>query len=426
MCHLLNFLILTISIDQQTVLQWFGVENSNNYNGSEALSLGTLNLIVNELWQKLQTGGLALSDIEYLGVLIFLLRFLFLAIQYNLKTSFIISFAGFFAACMWYRQFYDIVMMYKTILVRIPFYQRLGYDAMQEYIMMQQEILTNEKLKGLTTNGYYEWTHFGKVLGYAFRLGIMNKDRTHYIDPISMLIANFPFAVQKFLAPIYYALYNNLIPNFYEAIKMYFRETAGIATYVVITRMGKRYCPYVIRWHWTFAVMSGLFNTSISFIMTRIWYYQLFTLKPELDNLNNIVKKLFRAGEMVPNDYLIRLSELRFENMIANTVTASFPLVHVTFVLLAMLHAIFGQYFYLPFFTENNEMHIGERPKNSRYSLGKTAWQNENKWIIEGRVPKLWYGWLGRGTKKKNVILKIIEKIKKFIKKRLKKFRRRF
>jgi hypothetical protein len=35
-----------------------------------------------------------------------------------------------------------------------------------------------------------------------------------------------------------------------------------------------------------------------------------------------------------------------------------------------------GQYFYVPFFVENTELHIGPRPKNSIYSGGQTSWQD--------------------------------------------------
>jgi hypothetical protein len=40
-----------------------------------------------------------------------------------------------------------------------------------------------------------------------------------------------------------------------------------------------------------------------------------------------------------------------------------------------MFHAIWGQYFYFPFFVENTELHVGPRPKTSIYS-GNTAWQD--------------------------------------------------
>ncbi len=82
-----------------------------------------------------------------------------------------------------------------------------------------------------------------------------------------------------------------------------------------------------------------------------------------------------------------------------------------------MLHALCGQYFYFPFLTENTELHVGLRPKDSIYSGGHTIWQNKRAYIISrqassklkkyrfstirevySKLPRLWYGWLGRGT----------------------------
>jgi len=87
------------------------------------------------------------------------------------------------------------------------------------------------------------------------------------------------------------------------------------------------------------------------------------------------------------------------------------------FIILGMLHALCGQYFYFPFLTENTELHIGLRPKDSIYSGGHTIWQNKRAYMISrqassklkkyrfgtirsaySKLPRLWYGWLGRGT----------------------------
>jgi hypothetical protein len=51
-------------------------------------------------------------------------------------------------------------------------------------------------------------------------------------------------------------------------------------------------------------------------------------------------------------------------------------LTHIGFIIFGLFHAIWGQYFYVPFFVENTELHIGPRPKNSIYSGGHTAWQD--------------------------------------------------
>jgi hypothetical protein len=50
------------------------------------------------------------------------------------------------------------------------------------------------------------------------------------------------------------------------------------------------------------------------------------------------------------------------------------------------------------FFVENTELHIGPRPKNSIYSGGKQHILKKRK-KFKPIIPKLWYGWIGKGTK---------------------------
>jgi hypothetical protein len=77
--------------------------------------------------------------------------------------------------------------------------------------------------------------------------------------------------------------------------------------------------------------------------------------------------------------------------------------VHISFVMYAMLHAIFSQYFYVPFIVQNVELHVGNRPTKSIYSGGYTAWQDEFVFydIKFREMMRLWWGFLGRGVKKR-------------------------
>ena len=93
---------------------------------------------------------------------------------------------------------------------------------------------------------------------------------------------------------------------------------------------------------------------------------------------------------------------------------------HLGLIFFGLFHAIWGQYFYFPFIVENTELHIGPRPKNSIYSGGDTAWQDEKETNIKRFLPKFWYGWFGSGTTENrnifkpliNFVLKIIKKYK--------------
>jgi hypothetical protein len=51
-----------------------------------------------------------------------------------------------------------------------------------------------------------------------------------------------------------------------------------------------------------------------------------------------------------------------------NVLIACIVLAHIGLILLECFHAIWGQYFYFPFFVENTELHVGPRPKTSIYS----------------------------------------------------------
>ena len=70
------------------------------------------------------------------------------------------------------------------------------------------------------------------------------------------------------------------------------------------------------------------------------------------------------------------------------------------FNLYGMLHAFSGQYFYVPFFTENVELNVGPRTPESIYSGGSTAWQDKDM----NTSYQFWFGWFGRGTDKPSII----------------------
>jgi len=144
-----------------------------------------------------------------------------------------------------------------------------------------------------------------------------------------------------------------------------------------------------------------------------MYYYILQILTPQLEQFS------YLGPGSLP------LVELQINLLQCGMVTI--VIAHLTFILFAMFHALCGQYFYLPIFTENVELHIGLRDKTALYSGGYTSWQDreEKSKQLYNIIPKLWYGWFGRGTKKnwdilaiiqgfiKNIIKKVIKSIKK-------------
>jgi hypothetical protein len=256
------------------------------------------------------------------------------------------------------------------------------------------------------------WYNPGQVLYYAFTKGIINIDPEtgirYYIDPISMIISNVQEPTNSNILPLYYKVYNKIIPKIYEICSKFWTQLSGVAAYAVITRIGKRYCPYLVRWHWTFLLIIGMIEQIFVYFIYRVYYFQTFVLIPQTKTYGNYIN---------PN-LLLQINVL-------NGVIACIVLAHIGFILFGLFHAIWGQYFYMPFFVENTELHIGPRPKNSIYSGGNTSWQDpeEKEKNLNRFLPKLWYGWFGSGTQKN---WQISDQFKKFITKILKKIKKQF
>ena len=425
MLYFFRLLLLLINIDQETVLNWFGIEDPNqfskkiefdpNINPSDLefepstdVSLDTLRLIIEGLWEKIQD-GLTLADIENILFFILFLRFIILAIRYNLKTSFYITCIGLFAGYLWYRHLIDLISMYRNVLLKLPFLHKLGMDAVQLRSLHRQMVLTDFKL-----GENVHWYNPGQLIYYAFTKGIIDVDLEtglrHYIDPISMIVSNLKESNQSNILPFYYKVYNKIIPKIYDICSKFWTQLSGVAAYALITRIGKRYCPYLVRWHWTFLLIIGMVEQIFIYFIYRVSYFQTFVLIPQTKSYTNYVD---------PN-LILQINAL-------NGIIAVIVLAHIGLILFGLFHAIWGQYFYFPFFVENTELHIGPRPKNSIYSGGNTAWQDpeEKEKNFNRLLPKFWYGWFGSGTKNSWQITNIFKKsIINILKKLKRQFRR--
>jgi hypothetical protein len=404
------FLLLIKMDDQKTVVNWFDLdsqvrENTANIlvNQTEAfIPIEMVKIILKESWQRVQD-GLTLADIENLLFFILFIRFIILTIRYNFKTSFIITCIGLFAGYLWYRHLIDLISMYRSILIKLPYLYKLGIDAVQLRTMNKQVVLTDLKLG---TNVH--WYNPGQFIYYAFTNGIINANQetglSYYIDPISMAISKVNEETKTDLLPIYYKLYNTIIPQFFEAISKFWNQLSGIAAYAVITRIGKRYCPYLVRWHWTFLLIIGFIEQILIYFVYRVAYFQTNILIPQTQLINSSTQNL-----------LLQVNSL-------NTLIAFLISLHLGLIFFGLFHAIWGQYFYFPFIVENTELHIGPRPKNSIYSGGMTAWQDEKQKTNQRLFPKFWYGWFGKGTSnEQNSLLLFFYSLKRKLKKNWKK-----
>lgn len=414
MLHFFKLLFLFIRIDQEAVLRWFGIENKTNIDvydlnqqlyfslensiTSTDISLTTFHLVIEGLWEKVRD-GLALSDIENLLFFILFFRFIILALKYNLKTSFYITCIGLVAGYLWYRHLIDIIASYRIVLFKLPYLNKLGMDGIQLKAYHRAAYFAS-----LNLGENVHWYNPGKLIYYAFTNGILHFEPQsglyYYIDPISMIISKLPESQQANVLPIYYKIYNQIIPKIYYLCTDFWSQIANVAAYGLITRVGKRYCPYLIRWHWTFLLMIGLVEFTFSHFIYRIYYFQTFVLVPQtkIKYFSNVSASM----------------QIEFLNLVIICIVIS----HLAFILFGLFHAIWGQYFYMPFFVENTELHVGPRPTDTIYSGGNTSWQDpkEKEKNLKRLLPKLWYGWFGRGTNSKSLFnFNILKFFKKFL-----------
>lgn len=395
MIYFFRFLFLLIQIDQETILNWLGLLQFNeqtfsyeyemgntfstlNAEPSTKISIKTFQLIIIGVWDKLQS-GLTLAEVENVLFFILFIRLVILAVKYNFKTSLCIVCISFASGYLWYRHLIDVMMLYREILLKLPFFHGLGVDAFNLRELARQAARTDVIL-----GENVHWYNVGQLVYYSFTKGIVDVESSTglrwYIDPISMFIANLEEPLKSNVIPYYYKIYNKLIPKIFGIVSRFWTQLSGLVTYTLITRIGKRYCPYAIRWHWTVLLILGFPEQIIVFLVNRMVYFQSTILIPKA-----------MLSEQVDLSLL-------FEINLINVMLSIIAIMHMSFVILGLLHAVCGQYFYIPFFVENAELHIGPRPKNSVYSGGYTSWQDPEEKVknLNSRFPKFWYGWFGK------------------------------
>ena len=383
-----SVLSLLITIDQETLFDFLGVKAPSLFHPdysnlvapvSTPITLETFQIIVKGLLFYYKD-GLRFSDIENIAIFILTIRFIYLAKKYNIKTGFLITCVGLGAGFLWYMHLKDLTYYFNKTVWMCPLTRNIG----AEFMMIYRERMANFSLPG---NRQDTGTVWGPIVHTLTRV---TSDGNFRYDPISMLWAYLPPQIKFSTDKIYYFLTLKLIPQIYRFLNSQLVYLSGMIWYTFLVRINKRYCPYLIRWHWTFIVGIEYLERPAFRMQNRLVHYLQEVLIPD---------ECYREAELVMN--------------MAITLVA----MQYIFILLGMLHALCGQYFYLPFFTETTELHVGLRPKDSIYSAGHTIWQNKQAYMISRQasrklgkyrwgtisaayniLPRFWYGWLGKGT----------------------------
>lgn len=407
-----------VKINQEIVLNWFGFQDpelkeyrdkieewsleESNIPLSPPVSLDTVRIFAQSVWEK-YSSGLSLADIEEILFIIAFIRFIVLIFKYNVKTSFYITCIGIVASYLWYRHLLDLTLLYKTGFLFAQFTRRL----------YTENILISQMHRGIRAEIGYREGYDNPLMFLQFSFLEASKINGVYrIDPISLLFAKIPEPWKSKFGTdnIYYRVYRDIIPWTYQFLRRESAQLSSLAAYTFFTRINKRLCPYLVRWHWTFIVLLDFAERPFYELAQRLIYYNYEVLIPKANDYKTIMYGF-------NNDTILLELELT-RIFVIGLITC-----HIAFILFAMLHAILGQYFYFPFMTENVELHIGPRDKSSIYSGGGTAWQDEKKKL---RItPKIWYGWFGNGTDGEIFGIPGMYKIKNFIKRRFNKMTKR-
>lgn len=431
MYFILRLISVLITINQETVLKWFDIEDpryqdfASNFESygiatmdeveipaSPEISLETFRLVINGLWDKVLS-GLSLTEIEDVILILAFVRFIYLLTKYNIKTSFYISCIGLASAYLWYRHLIDLTLTYRGAFSISRITRVLGHESVSLSYL-------NRAMRSRV--GFHEGTASLNPLG-ALRFALVQASTKgpYRIDPISMIFANIPEPLKStYTDNIYYFIYRDAGPWIYKYCQREASVMSALVAYTYLTRIQKKYCPYLVRWHWTFIIILDFVERPFFDLVHRLTIYLKTVLLPETKAL--IARSLF-----IDTKSSIMIFEYQFVRAAITTII----ICHIGFVLFGLLHALFGQYFYFPFLTENTEIHIGPRDPNSVYSGGHTAWQDRDEKNKLRRIPKLWYGWFGRGTKENIInelpgVRRIRKSFKKLRKRFLKKLRKRF
>ncbi len=312
-------------------------------------------LMITNHWERIQSNGLGLAQIDDLIVLIIIVRLIILSIRYNIITAFTITGISIIAGYLWYSSFVSLLFTYEHALYKNSLTFRLGIDTTQLRQVMEAQIQNS--------NYQIRLTNPIGLMAYAISNGSLYEG--HRIDIISMIISKIPDRFfRQDIECYYYLFYRKIIPITIRLILDFIDIFIGYAIYAFMTRINKKYCPYLIRWHWTFLLLYKFIEPFIVHLNYRIINYSYKIVYPSIINAQTL-----NLGIFSQNNELFLLKLTCFGIIIC----------HLSFILFAMFHALCGQYFYVPFFVKNVEMHIGPRNKYSIYSGGYTAWQDSNQ-----------------------------------------------
>ena len=239
---------------------------------------------------------------------------------------------------------------------------------------------------------------------------IIKDDHIEYInfyrDPISLaLTSNGLYKQDNLIGLSHFVGYEVFLKWSFMTLNFMLYNYLNMFLFQSFNRRLKDFMPYLIRWHWTTHFLCNMF------------YVQLFM--PLGITLNTYLHNDYQAyvEELIlKKDPNAQLEMILYAS--ADTIIHGLMTLYIPFAMFAGLHAILGQYFYLPGITSHVELHIGRREDTTVFAGGSMDWQ---KYAYADRR-FMWYGMLGRGRDKKFILFSFFDFIKNLLIRFFKKF----
>lgn len=338
--------------------------------------------------------GPTLEEILNCFYIIGFIRFCFMSLKYNPKVGFIIACSGIISAYAYKGMLLRIISTGVNGVPGSPNLFRLGMNA-ADINTFYQYLTEGDERKFILQFKFKDIYDIQPETPLYFAI----KNNLFWLkskaDPAiqsSILyfnekIARGSFTFQGMVRSILNVI--NYIPNQIRGLCLTYDNLLQTAENTLflqqILRGGRKYTPYPIYWHWgTCFVINSFF----------------------IDKWENYLGKidLYITQKLVP--------EMRYMDILRAEYIRTYLLISAVYaIMLAMLHALFNQYYYLPFVSEMVDMFFGKRSafkkesfltRDKRFRGGDLSWQEQwEPWEAKRGDFKLWYGLLGKPRKYK-------------------------
>lgn len=428
-------------------LNSYGIPETTFFNLGESSQISYIIFM-----QKLMLRGLSIEAFGIILQVISLIRLIILSIRFNIPTGLVMVVISYSASYVYYIDLiYQLKVIARDVLRMIygfPYNRRITseilnistyyykntrslFTPVQSLLSTLMEVTQYEKYNDYMPDDDIESVKqfYNDPLSLVSRIIVSGLENVYRFitfllrfDIVAKIVSNI---LSYVFASCYYVSEKIWMPFLRFVTNLGYNQRFYIV-YIYLVRRGKKWMPYLVRWHWAFLAVMDPFKTAHLTILRRIGMYVRAVLKP---NYRTAQRELMFWRQFDRNrlwteerNLLANVEMARFKLEIAYTCQYFLVLVFISCYVYAALHAVCGQYFFVPILTQNCELHIGYRRDSlSVYSGGYTSWQDLDDSV---RWRKIWHGVLGRGTDNVPLILIIFDFIKNLLVKLFRFFKR--